>query len=143
MCTFRDDLYVCDAPECAALGLDRLAVVRRRLAAWLIGVSDACLIDVLVAVDEMLSCTFTDPRPALPRPARVQVQRRPRNQGLWVEVSGCSEEIARASSTSLRSVSIPLLILDNLCTAWGVVPGESTRTMWAELPLELEEPRTS
>lgn len=130
MCAVSGDEYVCESPECVALGLERAGIVRGALADFLRSATNDCLADVAVAVDVLLSEACESGQ----RPVKVELVRRPETQTCWLTVAGCSTETGERV-LAWPSNEVALRILNGVCTSWGAVPGGSEYTLWAELPL--------
>lgn len=124
-------MYVCEMPGCDALATQRTDVVRREVGRYLAGEDAECAAITELVIDELLSCAFQDE----PGPMRLQVERRASCHACWIELSGCSERMARWAGSPHRCGDLRLLVLDTVCAAWGAVAGDRSHTLWAEVPL--------
>lgn len=125
MCVVTADVYECDSPECAAQGLDRMAVVRRQVAALLRDAPVEGVVDAMLIVNLLMECSYQHGR----RPVRLRVQRLIADDHLWVDVYGCPVDVADVLTVVDREV------LNAICGSWGVVPGTPDYTLWADLSL--------
>lgn len=138
MCTISADRFVCESSACVALGTDRAGAVRHAVVRFLAGADADRVADVAVVVDGLVAATCEGGR----RPVSLEVLRRPNTGACWLAVTGASAT-ASAVLQARTPGDMTWQILDGVCTAWGIVPGEGTRTIWAELPLapaEAEDP---
>lgn len=131
MCNVEEGVYVSEAPGCAALETRRPGPIRHGVVRYLHGEPAECVAVTELVVDELLTIAFEHE----PGAARLQVQRRPRDRACWIELSGCSGEVARWADSPHRTKDLRLLILDTACTAWGAIRGATGYTLWAEVSL--------
>jgi len=136
MCNWDHGTLSCGPEGCFApvASWPQLGSLRAGVRAFLHGVAPDRMADALQVVDELASNAARHGRP----PIRLQLSRRDDGRTLWVTVSDGSPqppELVAVPSPAVMPRHLGMRMVDALCTAWGVVPGENGKTVWAELSL--------
>jgi anti-sigma regulatory factor (Ser/Thr protein kinase) len=133
--TSTNGVRQCGPGECFASGLSgwpALGRLRRCLTHYLAEVDSQCREDALLAITELVSNAAQHGGP----PIQLRVQQGDDGQRLHVELTDASPQQPRLNPAAVGDAGgLGLRLVDALCTAWGVVSGEASKTVWADLPL--------
>lgn len=120
----------CRSSECLRSTAD-LGRLREQVRRLLHGAPTGAVETAELVIDELATNALLAGR----QPITLRLQRGQRDRTLWIEVYDHSASSLATADAVLRG-RLGKRMLEQLCTAWGVVPGDSVgRTVWAELPL--------
>jgi anti-sigma regulatory factor (Ser/Thr protein kinase) len=106
--------------------------LRRCLTHYLAEADPLCREDALLAITELASNAAEHGG----TPIQLRVQQHEHGQRLRVEVADASPQQPRLDASATGDTGgLGLRLVEALCTAWGVVAGQTRKTVWADLPL--------
>jgi anti-sigma regulatory factor (Ser/Thr protein kinase) len=127
----------------AALDLSRfphppLSTVRLWVMEVLVGVSEDCVDDTVLLVNELVSNVYDHAVP----PCRVRVSELPEHHGVRVEVDDGEADLLPVLGTSRlgKYRGRGLMLVERLAERWGISRRAWGKTVWAELPFQVSSP---
>lgn len=107
-----------------------LARVRSGVRSFLRAAQPDSIADALLVIDELVTNALEHGED----PVRLRLQLRDGGTRLWIDVYDGGSELPQPPSATPCG-GHGLRVLDSISDCWGAVPGDTGKTVWAELPL--------